>query len=94
MTTALNSLFFYGYISLLTVCFLSEILNPLVMVEGGTQRIFTFFSRNFQICHHQSVKSSERILKKFSESLPIMAGQRRKFVSLGPLKQLFYYYKN
>ena len=48
MTTALNSLSFYGYIFLLRVYFLSEILNPLVMVEGGTQRIFTFFQEIFK----------------------------------------------
>ena len=74
MTIALNSLSFYSYIVLLTVYFLPEILNPLVMVEGGIfifQEIFRYAITK--------VKSTERILKKFIESLLTMAGQRRKF---------------
>ena len=70
MTIALNSLSFYSYIVLLTVYFLPEILNPLVMVEGG---IF-IFKEIFRYAITK-VKSTERILKKFIESLLTMAGQ-------------------
>ena len=76
MTIALNSLSFYSYIVLLTVLFPTRDFEP--PRDGRRRNFYLFFQEIFRYAITK-VKSSERIFKKFIESLLTMAGQRRKF---------------
>ena len=72
MTIALNSLSFYSYIVLLTVLFPTRDFEP--PRDGRRRNFYLFFQEIFRYAITK-VKSTERILEKFIESLLTMAGQ-------------------
>ena len=84
---------FWG--SLTSRIFVPFIFNAYFRIQGkGNLENVYLFSRKFQRCHHQCVKSLEMNFKKLSKSLPTMAGHWRKFWFLGPPKHLFHYSEN